>query len=112
MEQVRIRHEGTNVQVIVNGALVFDAPWNAAQDIARELKAASLRAEEIAKADGIIFDNALLFRSGAPFGLSNHPDIIKETVKEAGHNTTLRRHLRGGIQSKGIVGKPDVRKVS
>ena len=109
MTEVRIRHEGAEVQVIVDGKAAITAPWNAALDIAHQMIASARKAEEVAKAEGIIFDNAMLIRSGAPFGLSNHPDIISESLKEAAHNTTLRRHMLGGIKSTTIVGTPEVR---
>ena len=109
MTQVRIRNEGTEVLVIIDGALALQAPWNVAIDIARELIAKARAAEEIAKANDIIFDNAILARSGAPIGLSNNKDIIAETAKEAAWNTTLRRSNIGGLKSEGIVGAPTVR---
>lgn len=84
-------------------------PWNAAIDVAHEIIAKARAAEEIAKANNIIFDNALLIRSGAPFGLSNNPDIMKESANEAAWNTTLRRSNLGGLKSEGIVGAPTVR---
>lgn len=111
MPQIRIRQEGAEVTLIVDGKAAFAAPWNAALDIARELMASARLAEEHAKAEGIIFDNALLIRSGAPLGLSNNRNIVTESLKEAAHNYTLRRHLRGGIKSTSIVGAPDIRKV-
>jgi len=107
--QIRIRTEGADVILIAEGKAVITAPWNAALDIAHELVAAARRAEEHAKAENIIFDNALLIRSGAPFGLSSHKDIVAESIKEAGHNTTIRRHMPGGIKSTSIVGAPEVR---
>lgn len=111
MVRVRIRQEGAEVQVIIEGKAVITAPWNAALDIAHEMIAAARRAEEHAKANQIIFDNAMLFRSGAPFGLSNNKNIVTESLKEAAHNYTLRRHMAGGIKSTAIVGTPEVRKV-
>lgn len=109
MTQVRIRNEGPEVLVIVDGALSIQAPWNVALDIAHELIAKAKLAEEFAKANDIIFDNALLARMGAPIGLSNNKDIIAETAKEAAWNTTLRRSNIGGLKSDGIAGAPTVR---
>ena len=111
MARIRIRTEGAEVILIADGKAVLAAPWNAALDIAHELVAAARRAEEYAKAENIIFDNALLIRSGAPFGLSNNRDIVAESIKEAAHNTTLRRHMLGGIKSTAILGTPEVRKL-
>ena len=112
MTQVRIRVVGPEVLVIVDDRAVLQCPWNAVLDIAHELIAKAREAEEYAKAENIIFDNALLIRSGAPFGLSNNRDIVAESVKEAGHNTTIRRHMPGGIKSETIVGAPVVRKMA
>ena len=111
MPQIRIRQEGAEVTLIVDGKAAFAAPWNVALDIAHEMIAKARLAEEHAKANQIIFDNAMLFRSGAPFGLSNNKNIVTESLKEAAHNYTLRRHMAGGIKSTAIVGTPEVRKV-
>lgn len=105
---LRIRQEGTNVLVIKDGTAVLNMPWDAALAVAHEIIAKARLAEETAKAEDIIFDNALLFRSGAPFGLSNHPDIVKQSLIEAQHNTILRRSNMGGIKSQAVFGTPTI----
>lgn len=107
--RVRIRNEGAEVLVFAEDELVLRIPWNAAIDVAHEIIAKAKAAEEIAKANDIIFDNALLIRSGGSFGLSSNPDIMKESANEAAWNTTLRRSNLGGLKSEGIVGAPIVR---
>lgn len=106
MPHIRIRQEGPSVHIIVDGKLAIDAPWNAAIDIARELMQRARLAEECAKANDIIFDQAILARTGAAFGLSDNKDIQHEAMKEASHNPILRRHIPGGIQSQEAVGVP------
>jgi len=101
-----IRHEGTTVILIYNGVTVCQLPWQAGLDLAKALQAQSKKAEEIAKAEQLIFDQALLMRSGAPFGLTNHPQIQAEASKEAQWNSELRRRLPGGVKAKGVVGSP------
>ena len=93
---------------IVDGKAVVDIPWNAALDVAAAIKEKAKDAEEIAKAEGIIFDQALLIRSGAPFGFSSHPDIQSEAAKESAHNKDLRRYLPGGVKSTEQFGRPGV----
>lgn len=122
-DKLRIWHDG-NGQVLYTfrGKVVFDSPvrWEIADLIARNSTRAARAAEEHCKANQIIYDNALLHRSGRmPFlGLSDHPLIKDETIKEALHNRELRRALPyqrhstgiGNIKSKGIVGTPTISK--
>lgn len=102
----RVRHDGTRVQFEVNGRLVFDAAWQDALALADAIRSHAKRAEELAHVDGIIADQALLIRRGVRFGLTNRPDMLKEAVKEAAWNRTLRRALPGGIRSTSVVGTP------
>jgi hypothetical protein len=79
-----------------------------ARMLADALYRMSLLAEEHAKAEAIALDTAILYRSGAPFGLSNHPAIVDEAKKEAAWNTELRRCMPGGVKSEEAFGTPDV----
>lgn len=106
MPSIRTRQDGLNVLVIQDGKAVLNIPWSVALALADDIKQKARQAEEIAKAESIILDNAILFRSGMPLGLSDNPDIISETVKAAQHNPLLRRHMTGGIKSQSIVGAP------
>lgn len=110
MSQVSIRHDNGDVVLVLNGDKGLKMPWEVADKIARGLKIKAREAEEYCKANRIIADNALLLRSGAPVGLSNHPKILEETVKEAVHNRELRRALPGGVKSECIVGTPTLTK--
>ena len=106
MPKLITRQEGANVIVILDDKLVLNLPWDVALALAQDITQKAKAAEEIAKAEQIILDNAILFRSGVPIGLSNNRDIIAETIKEAQHNPLLRRHMAGGIKSQAIVGTP------
>ena len=125
--KLRVTHtENGRVIFIFNGKVVFGGamPWEQADEIARHATRAARLAEEICKANQIIMDNALLQRSGAlpGIGLSDHPKIKDETIKEALHNRDLRRYLPpqkksvgngiGGIKSRGAVGAPSLTKRS
>ncbi len=107
MKQITIRQNGPNVLLIIDGRAT-ELPWNAALDVANALREKARDAEEIAKAEGIIFDQALLLRSGAPIGFSSNPDIQKEAAKEAVSNPTLRRHIPGGVRATEQMGRPGV----
>lgn len=106
---VRIRHEGAMVLMDINGRSMA-IPWEAALEMAKHLRNNAKRAEEYAKADQVIMDNAILHRAGSFIGLSHNRDIIKETVKEAAWNSDLRRYMRGGVKAQGIVYPPGLYK--
>lgn len=112
VREVRIRQEETRVQLIEkDGAgwkVILDVPWDIALQIAAGIHTQAKKAEELAKASDIIFDQAILTRTGAPFGLSDHPRIKEEAAKEAVSNRTLRRALPGGVRSKEVIGAPTV----
>lgn len=105
---MRIRHEGTDVLLIKGGKLLVRMPWSAALAIAGEIRRVGKLAEEEAKAEGIIMDQAIVFRAGLPFGLTSRPDMQAEAAKEAAWNSKLRRYMPGGIRSREQFGTPTV----
>lgn len=108
MAHLRIRQEGSDVLLIRGGKLLVRLPWDAALVVARELHQAGKLAEEQAKAEGIVMDQAIVLRAGMPFGLSSDPRIQREAGKEAAWNSKLRRYMPGGIKSQEQVGRPAV----
>jgi hypothetical protein len=108
---ITTRQEGENVLLIVDGKLISVMPWNAAQKVSMAILSQAKKAEEIAKAESIIHDNAILHRAGSPIGLSTHPKILEETKKEAVHNKELRRYMPN-IKTKEFVFPPSIRNVS
>ncbi len=108
MKRIRIGQDGPNVIITIDGRAI-EMPWNAALDVGRALIKKARAAEEIAKAEGIIFDQALLIRTGAPLGFSSHPGIQAEAAKEAAYNSRLRKYLPGGVKATEQFGSPNVR---
>ena len=112
LREVTVRQEGTDVVLIAGNKRFFSLPWNAALVLARAITTQAQRAEELAKREQIIYDQAILTRSGAPFGLTNNPTMLKEAANEAAWNTKLRRYITGqsakGIESQSIVGTPTI----
>ncbi len=109
-EAVRIRHEGMRVQVLKDGRVLLELPWQAALDLAKALHAQGKRAEEIDRAQAIIHDQAIVTRLGLRFGLTSHPLLLREAGKEAAWNRNLRRYIPSGraygIASQEMVGAP------
>lgn len=108
IRDARIRQEGTRVLLILDGRLVFDVDWSTADQIGRGLLVKARAAEEIAKAEAIATDQAILFRAGAPIGLTNHPAIRQLAGTLAAWDSRLRRYLPGGIKSREMMGTPAV----
>ena len=106
--EFRIRQEGSNVLLFVNGKVVVNLPWDAWLELSREIIAKARQAEQIAKADKVIKDQALLQRYGFPIGVTNNKDMQKEAMNEAAWGSELRRYKPGGLPSQEIVGVPSV----
>ena len=105
--EATVSRDGLDVLVVMNGRRVIGLPWEAALQLARAMVIQARRIEEQVKADKIIQDQALLMRTGAPFGLTSHPDLISAAKKEAACNTVLRKNIPL-IESRESVGSPTV----
>ena len=109
---LQIRQEGQRVVVISNGKAILDLPWDAALAVAQAIRTKALLAEEQAKAEAIVFDQALLTRLGVPFGLTGNRAIQQEAQKEAAWNSDLRRYIRhnrmGSMGSQAALGTPAI----
>ena len=106
MAQMRILQDGTKVLLLLDGRLIAEIPWKHADEVARAIIIAARKAEEWDKALDIAKDNAVLLRAGVPLGLSNHPDILGESVKIARDDRELRLAMPGGIKAQSVVGTP------
>ena len=106
MKAFTIRQEGTHVLLIVDGRCVLDVPWEAAEEVAKALTAKARAAEEIARHELVIRDQAILLRLGVPLGLTNHPILQREAGKLAAWDSDLRRKLPGGVRSRETFGTP------
>ena len=103
-----VKKDGADVLIVIDGQKYCRLPWDAALELARAITIQARRIEEQVKALSIVKDQALLMRSGAPFGLSSHPDIIAEAKKEAVHNKELRKAVLGRGIGGPILGAPRV----
>lgn len=98
-----------------DGAVTFQLGRNfislehaAAVDVVRFLTKGRLAVEELEQAERIARDTAILYRSGAPLGLSNRLDIKQEAMKQAHWDSELRRYMPGGVRSEEAVGTPAI----
>jgi len=112
--QVDVRREGTRVALIVDGREVLAGEYTQFLELIKALYTQAKLAEEEANAQKIIYDQAILTRLGLPLGLSNHPVILSEAMKEAAWNSNLRRYIEpqraGGIASQAVFGTPTIKK--
>lgn len=104
-----VRHDGSALILLFEsahhrGGMQLNA--KGAQTIWTTLRAQAALAEEWDKAEQIARDQAILFRGGAPFGLTSHPLIQKEAAGLARDDRDLRRFIRGGIKSERMIGAP------
>lgn len=108
LEQIRVGRDGNRIKVISKGRLILDVPHEAALEIGRAIIGKAKEAEELANPRQIIMDQAILFRSGFPLGLTNNRDIMSESIKTAMHDRDLRRFMPGGVRSQAVVGTPSL----
>ncbi len=109
MKSLRIRQNGTNVQIIYEGRCI-EMPWQAALEIASQMHRIAKMAEAEDKHEGLIMDTAILHRAGSPVGLSDDPRIKAEARKEAQWNRDLRRYMPApSIASKEVFGVPVIK---
>lgn len=108
--KVKVRDEGERVMVAVDDRGFMDLNWRQAKELAEALRVKALAAEEYAMRERIIQDGAILARAGAPFTLSNRPEILEEVKKEAAWSRVLRRFMPGGVKATSLVGTPTVKK--
>jgi len=110
--KVIVRQEGMTIQVLRDGKLILEMPYDAALEVSKAIYTQAKKGEEIAERETIITDQAILTRIGANFGLTSHPHLLKEATKEAAWNSKLRRYIplgrAGGIKSQSIVGAPSL----
>jgi hypothetical protein len=106
-KEARVRLDGTNVLLIVEGQLIAEWPWQVAKEIGAGLIYQGKLGEELAKHEKVIADGALLHRSGSPVGLAVNTKIGDEVQKEAHYNRKLRRALPNAVPS-GSVFAPGV----
>lgn len=110
LHKIDVGVDGSKVLFKIDDKVV-EMPWNVAEDLYRAILIQTRKAETFAKANQIIFDQALLMRAGASVGLSNNPAVIKTAINEAAHNATLRRYMKPkfeGIQSQETFGTPRI----
>lgn len=104
-----IRQDGEKVLVLVNGQLVLTLNWDSAIHFSRAVYAVAKKAEEQAKAEQIIADQAILQRVGVPVGLVTRPDMAREALKEAAWNSDLRRYIPSSSNAiPGLVFAPTI----
>lgn len=101
--------EGIDV-VIETPAQRNTMSWKAALEFAKVITIAARKSEELAKAEDIAYDGALLLRSGLRIGLTNNNKIQDEAKKIAANDSTLRKNipLSTEVQSHEIVGTPKI----
>lgn len=109
-QEFTIRQEGTCVQLIVNGKLIADMPWDKADEIAKAIGIQARKAEEIAKRDQVMFDHAIMLRLGTGIGLANDPYLRREAARIAQWDSKLRNYLPGGVKSEENFGTPTIKR--
>jgi len=108
IKQATVKRDGINVLIVMDGRRVLEVSWDAALMLARAMTIQAKRIEEQVKALSIIDDQALLMRSGAPFGLTNNPALLDEAKKVAVSDPMLRKFVPGKGIGGPILGTPTI----
>ena len=91
---------------MIDGKL-WALPWQAALELGRNLISESKKAEEVAVANRVIADSALMIRAGVPFALSRNRKIIEDAKTMAQWDTGLRRAVRANFP-RAVFGTPSI----
>lgn len=87
-----VHRDGDRVIIEKGGTVFLDLEADNALVLGNAIQSKAKEVEEIAKANDITFDQALLVRRGLATGLSGRQDIIEEAYKEAQYGD-LRRYM-------------------
>lgn len=100
------------VLVLSNGIVVGDWKPRVALELGNAMIGVARRAEEHAKHERVIADQALMMRLGGQLSLSGNRDINDEAWKEAETDSQLRKTIPtpSSIRSKEKFGYPQVKK--
>jgi len=104
---IRFVQDHSRVLIIVNGELIGDVTWEMLDQILACGTSVARKAEEWDKAAEIAKDQAILIRSGAPFGLSADERIQAEAINQALHDRDLRKYIPG-VKSEEVFGTPTI----
>jgi hypothetical protein len=97
------------VVLLLDGKFMCTMPWQVADEIASMVRSIARLAEEYAKANAIIAQDALLIRSGAPFSLTNNPKMREQSFNDAQWDPTARKSMPlAGVPSAKEVGAPSL----
>jgi hypothetical protein len=107
-DRITMRTCGPRILVLLDARQGFECGAFEASQIWEQFKRAARRAEERDAVEQVIYDQAILTRMGARFGLTDDAAIQDEAGKEAAWNRELRRALPGGVRSTEAVGTPTI----
>ena len=108
LEEIKVVMDGKRVVLSSSKGVTMKIPWQAVPTLCKAMITKAKQMEEMANLDRILEDQAMMFRSGAPFGLSNRTDILKEAAHIARYDDKLRKYMPGGVKSTALVGTPTV----
>lgn len=106
MNEFRCKPIGSNVLINLCGKTI-EVPYDIAIDISKSLMNSARYAEEYHNANKIIYDQAILTRTGAFFGLTNNKKILDEAKKESVWNGLLRKYIKRHKQRE-VFGTPTI----
>ena len=89
-EKLTVCCEGDKVLLLLDGKLITRMPWWAGEKVWKAIRVKTHEAEQHADPIRLISDQALMYRTGAPFALTDAKDFQDEAFKEAQYNRDLR----------------------
>lgn len=99
-----IRAEGPKVFINLDERTFLEMEPKAALELAAAIRHQALAAEEYLQRERLAMDGAILARAGAPFTLSDRPDVLDRVRTEAAWNGDLRRYMPGEVKAREVFG--------
>ena len=111
MEAWRIFNDGVRVILEFNGKDAKSIPWKHADEVANALRSNARICEQNEKKEQVIFDSAIIARTGLPIGFTSDPKMQDEARKESMYNRDIRRSnlpAIGSIPGQEVFGTPAI----
>ena len=109
-KKVQWIHEGAKIHLVIDGKVIGSGHWTQFEAMCRAGIRACKQAEEYEQHDRMATDQALLLRTGAPFGMATRPDVMELAKHKAVNDREIRKKVlpMQGVKAKEVIYGPKI----